>query len=64
MKAVRVTLTVYDLLGSEIAILVNERKRPGHYKVKFNVDGANSGVYLYELKTGYTIDTKKMVIFK
>lgn len=64
MTAVKVTLIVYDLLGSEIAVLVNERKRPGIHEVKFDAKDLNSGVYLYELKAEDTVCTKKMVIFK
>jgi hypothetical protein len=69
-----VSLIVYDILGNEVATLVNEEKQPGSYQVEFNaaVNGAAlqsgvqyaSGVYFYQLKTdGYT-ETKKMVFLK
>ena len=59
-----VTLKVYDILGNEIATLINEEKSAGHYEVKFNGNGLPSGVYFYELKAGSFIQTKKMVLLK
>jgi hypothetical protein len=44
-----VRLAVYDLLGREVAVLVNERKAPGSYEVKFDGAGLASGVYFYRL---------------
>ena len=59
-----VTLKVYDLLGNEIASLVNEEKPAGTYEVTW--DGANmpSGVYFYKIKTGEFIQTKTMILLK
>jgi hypothetical protein len=63
-----VTLKVYDILGNEIAILVNEEKQPGTYEVEFNPESSikypASGIYFYQLKTGTYIETKKMVLIK
>jgi hypothetical protein len=64
-----VTLKVYDILGNEIATLVNEEKLPGSYKVEFNVAQVSrpeisSGIYFYQLKSGSYIETKKMVLMK
>jgi hypothetical protein len=62
-----VSLKVYDLLGNEIAMLVNEEKQPGEYKVRFNADAYNlpSGIYIYQLKSGNSVSTKKFaLIFK
>ena len=69
----RVSLKVYDILGKEIAVLVNEEKTSGTYKVCFNAGNASlsSGVYLYRLETvstgndvkNYT-ETHKMVLLK
>lgn len=64
-------LKVYDVLGIEIATLVNEEKPAGTYKVEWNADGIPSGVYFYQLKTvpngrqaeGY-IETKKMILLR
>lgn len=63
------TLKVYDLLGREVAVLVNEYQVPGKYNVMFNV-GANrrfalqSGIYFYRLTTGNFTSEKKMLLLK
>jgi hypothetical protein len=59
-----VRLVVYDLLGRELAVLVNERKEPGSYKVKWDARSVASGVYLYRLTAGSFVETKKMVVVK
>jgi hypothetical protein len=45
-----VTLKVYDVLGKEVATLVNEEKPAGNYKIKFNAGSLSSGIYFYTLK--------------
>lgn len=59
-----VTLKVYDLLGREIASLVNEEKPAGEYEVEFNAGGLSSGVYFYRLKAGENVETKKMLLIR
>jgi hypothetical protein len=59
-----VKITVYDLLGREIAVLVNERKAAGTYEVSFDGGGLASGVYLYRLTAGSFSAVKKMVLLK
>jgi predicted GH43/DUF377 family glycosyl hydrolase len=59
-----VRLAVYDLLGREVAVLVNERKAPGTYEAKFNAAGLASGVYFYRLTAGQHAECKKMVLMK
>jgi hypothetical protein len=59
-----VTLKVYDVLGAEVASLVNEEKSVGRYEVNFNASSLASGVYFYQLKAGSFIDTKKMILVK
>ncbi len=59
-----VQLKVYDVLGNEIAILVNEEKPSGIYEVEFNVSSLPSGVYFYQLKSGSFVETKKMILLK
>ena len=64
-----VTLKVYDILGNEVAALVNEELPAGEYEVEFNShsdEGRNlsTGIYFYQLKTGEFIQTKKMVYLK
>ncbi|MCW8809820.1 MAG: T9SS type A sorting domain-containing protein, partial [Ignavibacteriaceae bacterium] len=69
----KVTLKIYDILGSEVATLVNEELSAGTYEVEFSTkDGYTSGVYFYQLKVTDTesgsgkgfIQTKKMVLLK
>ena len=59
-----ITLKVYDLLGNEIAILVNEDKNAGVYEIDFNGYGLPSGIYFYKLTTGNFSETKKLVLMK
>jgi len=59
-----VSLKVYDVLGREIATLVNEEKRAGSYKVEFNGSNLSSGVYFYRLNSGSFVSTKKMLLIK
>ena len=63
-----VTLKIYDLLGREVAVLINEYKGKGNYSVDFNGDitakGLSSGVYIYQLKEDKFIQTRKMVLLK
>lgn len=61
-----VTLKVFDLLGREIATLVNEAKQPGEYEVEFDASKyeLSSGVYLYQLKSGSYTATKKFVCLR
>ncbi|HVO73328.1 MAG TPA: T9SS type A sorting domain-containing protein, partial [Ignavibacteriaceae bacterium] len=59
-----VTLKVYDVLGREIATLINEEKPNGVYKVQFNGSSLSSGIYLYNLKAGKFLETKKLILMK
>jgi hypothetical protein len=59
-----VRLAVYDMLGREVAVLVNERKVPGTYQVNFDGAGLSSGVYLYRLTAGQYVESRRMVLLK
>ena len=59
-----VSLRVYDILGNEVALLVNEEKPAGKHEAVFNINKASSGIYFYELKTGNYSETKKMIFLK
>jgi Secretion system C-terminal sorting domain len=59
-----VSIKVYDVLGNEIATLVNQQKPAGIYEVEFDATGLPSGVYFYQLKAGPFLETKKMVLMK
>jgi methionine-rich copper-binding protein CopC len=58
------SVTVYDLLGQEVAVLVNEKKDAGTYTVPFNAEQLPSGVYFYRLQSGSFTQTKKMLLLK
>ena len=60
----QVTLKVYDILGREMATLVNERENVGSHSVKFDGSGLSSGVYFYRLTAGNFTATKKLVLMK
>jgi photosystem II stability/assembly factor-like uncharacterized protein len=62
--ASNVKLAIYDLLGREVAILVNERKMPGTYEVKFDGSNLASGVYFYRLQTGDFMQTRKLLLIR
>lgn len=59
-----VSLKVFDLLGKEVAILVNETLPPGNYEMKFNASNLTSGIYFYELRVNNYRDVKRMVLLK
>jgi len=58
------SLKVYDILGREVATLVNEVKQPGRYEVTWNATGYASGVYFYRLKAGSFVQTKRMLLLR
>jgi hypothetical protein len=62
-----VTLKVYDMLGRELALLVNGRQESGSYTVPFDATkkpGLTSGVYFYRLEAGSFVSTKKLIVMK
>jgi hypothetical protein len=59
-----VSLTIYDVLGSEATLLVNEYKSSGKYTVKFDAAKLTSGIYFYTIRSGKYIETKKMQLLK
>ncbi len=61
---VSVKLTVYDVLGREVAVLVNERKQPGNYEVVFDGSRLSSGVYFYRMEAGSFISTRKLLLIR
>ena len=63
-ETVLVTLKVYDILGREVATLVNEEKSARSYEVEFNGSNLSSGVYFYRIVTGNYNSVKKMILLK
>lgn len=59
-----VSLKIYDVLGNEVATLVNEEKPAGTYTAEFNAARLSSGVYFYRLQAGNLLQIKKMVLMK
>jgi photosystem II stability/assembly factor-like uncharacterized protein len=64
VEGTRVQLKVYDVLGNEVATLVNEEKPAGSYKVNWNASNLSSGIYFYRIHTGSFVSTKKMILIK
>ena len=64
LKMHDVKLIVYDILGKEIATLVNETLQPGTYEVEFNGENYPSGIYFYQLKAGDFLATNRMILIK
>lgn len=62
--SLHVTLRVYDILGNEVAELVNEIKDAGEYKINFDASALSSGIYFYQLQAGSIIQTKKLILLK
>ncbi len=58
------TLKVYDVLGNEVATLVNEYREAGRYKVEFNASNLTSGIYFYQLQAGSFTQTKTMSLIR
>ena len=71
-KPSMVNLAVYDILGREVSVLVNEKKNAGEYEVRFDASGLSSGVYLYRLQArplgngqaGEVVQAKRLVLLK
>ncbi len=63
-KGIFVSLKVFDILGREVAVLVNKRQLPGKYSVTFNASSLPSGVYFYSIQVGSFHKTEKSVLLK
>ena len=57
-----VTLKVYNLLGQEVATIVNQKPEAGSYQVQFDGTGLASGVYFYRVKAGDYVESKKLLL--
>jgi hypothetical protein len=63
-EMLNVTLKIYDILGNEVATLVNEPQEPGYYEIDFNAKSLASGVYIYRLQYDKNVSVKKMIMMK
>jgi glucuronoarabinoxylan endo-1,4-beta-xylanase len=59
-----VTLTVHDVLGRQVAALINQNMPPGYHEAIWNARDASSGVYLYQLRAGSFVDTRKIILLR
>jgi photosystem II stability/assembly factor-like uncharacterized protein len=60
----RVILKIYNMLGQQVATLVNEEMKPGTYEVTWHPIGQTSGVYLYRLQVGNFVETRKLLLLR
>ena len=63
-KEANVNLSIYNVLGEMVTTLVNEEKKAGYHEVDFDASSLASGVYLYRIKAGDFVSTKKMILMK
>jgi photosystem II stability/assembly factor-like uncharacterized protein len=63
-KQSHVTIKIFDLLGREVATLVNDRESAGKYKIKFDGSGLSTGIYLYRMEAGNFSQTRKLILIK
>lgn len=63
-KASHVTIKIYDILGRQVATLVDEEYQAGHYKVMFEAGDLASGLYVYQIQAGDFRATKKLMLLK
>jgi hypothetical protein len=64
LRGLYTKLSIYDILGREVAVLVNQQLQPGSYEVEWNASNYTSGVYFYKLETESYTDIKKMILVK
>lgn len=63
-EAVKVRLTVYNMLGQQVSVLVHQKQSAGHHKVTFKAGQLSSGIYIYRIEAGDFISVKKMTLVK
>ena len=63
-ETIDVNLIVFDVLGNEVATIVNEEKSVGSYEVEFRRSELTSGIYFYQLKADNFVEAKKMLLLK
>ncbi len=63
-KTTLVTIKLYNVLGKEVATLLNEEKSPGNYAIKFNANDLPSGIYHYQMRANSFRETKRLILIK
>ena len=63
-NADQVYISIYNILGNEIKVLINEYQTPGNYNIMWNAENHPSGIYFVALKSGFYNKTKKLVYIK
>ena len=63
-KRSHIVLKIFNLLGQEVAKLIDEEKKPGRYEIEWQPTGMSSGIYLYRLQADEFVETKKLVLLK
>ena len=64
LKTANVKLSVFDIKGKLVKILVNEDQQAGTYRIDFHADEFSSGIYIYKIETNEFINVKKMILLK
>ncbi|MCC6398223.1 MAG: T9SS type A sorting domain-containing protein, partial [Bacteroidetes bacterium] len=59
-----VRLTIFDMLGRVVSVIVDERREAGVHEVRFDASGLTSGVYLYRLQAGDFVQTRRLLLLK
>jgi hypothetical protein len=59
-----ITLGIYDILGREVAVLVDQKKAPGRYEARWDAGKCPSGVYVYRMTAGAFVQTRKMILLR
>ncbi len=63
-KTVKTTITIYNMLGQKVATLLDEVKQPGSYRVTFDASHVAAGVYIYQMRAGSFVASRKMIVIK
>jgi len=63
-KAEKVRLTIYNLIGQQVEVLINKKQTPGEYRIIWDSQDLPSGLYFYELKTENFTQRKKMILIR
>jgi hypothetical protein len=64
ISSTNVALKIYDILGCEVATLVDKMQTPGNYSVTFNANQLSSGIYFYSIRTNVNVAIKKMILLR